>query len=191
MTESWITKMDFVYTHVLIPKRRKKCKRARGRTRKWWHWEHWSRQLKAPISWPAWEKLRLPKPPGNQGQNFGSLLFWATPTPHTQTTQENCVSPFIFVHLGYTSMYANFSPNPLLPAVTVFCLLLSGLWEAAAVASGGPEVVALAVGRCQGVWTWSESTVMSVEAQRWWPWQWGVVRVCGLFQNPRSLLPGL
>ena len=27
---------------------------------------------------------------------------------------------------------------------------------------------------------------LPVEAQRWWPWQWGVVRVCGLGQNPRS-----
>ena len=111
------------------------------------------------ISWPAWEKLRLPKPPGNQGQNFGSLLFWATPITHTQTTQENCLSPFIFVHFGYTSIYANFLPNPLLPAVSVFCLLLSGALESSCSCQWRPRGGGLGSGVLSGCVTLSEPTV--------------------------------
>lgn len=128
MTESWITRMDFLHA-CANPQKKKKMQTSQGLNTKMVTLRTLKQTAESSISWPAWEKLRLPKPPGNQGQNFGSLLFWATPIPHTQTTQENCLSPFIFVHFGYASIYASSLPNPLLPAVTVFCLLLSGALE--------------------------------------------------------------
>ena len=128
MTESWITRMDFLHT-CANPQKKKKMQTSQGLNTNMVTLRTLKQTAEGSVSWPAWERLRLPKPPGNQGQNFGSLLFWATPIPHTQTTQENCLSPFIFVHFGYASIYASSLPNPLLPAVTVFCLLLSGALE--------------------------------------------------------------
>lgn len=164
MTESWITKMDFVYTHVLIPKRRKKCKRARGRTRKWWHWEHWSRQLKAPFPGPhekSWDCQSL------QAIKARTLAhsYFELPPHHTHKPHRKIVS-----FPSYLCILAIFLFMPTSCLIPFFQLSLYsaccflGLWRAAAVVSEGPEVVALAV---------------------------GVVRVCGLFQNPQSLLPGL
>lgn len=48
------------------------------------------------------------------GQNSGQLCVLSSlPIPHAQTTQEKCLSPFILVPFGYTSICAQCLPNPL------------------------------------------------------------------------------
>ena len=140
------------------PQRRRKYKRARGQTWKWWQWgKHWSRQLKA--SYPGPPAMRKAEPAKSFRQSrpelWLALILSATPPPptppHAQTTQENC----LFLSLSLSSYLCLLAilqcmPSscliPFLPAVTIFSLLLSRAWEAAAVFSGGTGVVALVVG---------------------------------------------
>lgn len=93
------------------------------------------------------KSFRPPRP------NTWASSYFELPTPHAQTAQESCLSPFILVPFGYTSVYAKPLPKSL-PS-SCHCVLAAAFWglqRAAPVFRGGTG---------------------------WWGWWQGVGRVCG------------
>lgn len=135
--QPWVTGVDSDHTDVLIPEEEENTEWARGWTWKWWQWEkHWSRQLKA--SFPGLPAMRKAKPAKSFRPSRPKTLassYFQLPTPHAQTTQENCLSPFILVPFGYTSVYAKPLPNSL-PS-SCHCVLAAAFWGLLGRQAGG------------------------------------------------------
>lgn len=98
------------------------------------------------ISWPAChEKGRACQIlQAIKAGTLASSYFELPSIPHTQTTQENCLSSFIFVPFGYTSIYAKSSPKPL--SCSCHCIL--------SVVFRGFEKQLQSSGEAQGWWPW-------------------------------------
>lgn len=126
MTQSWITKMDFVHTYVLIPKEEEN---TNGWTWKWWHWgKHWSRQLKASFPGPpAMRKAEPAKSFRRSRPERWLALILSSPPYHTHKPHRKIVSlPSYLCLLAILLFMPSPRLSPFLAAVTVFCLLCSG-----------------------------------------------------------------
>lgn len=133
--------MDSDHTDVLIPKEEKKYKMGQELNMKMVTVRKTLKQTaESFISWPvchekrqACQILQTVKAPKTLASSHFQL-----PTPHAQTTQENCLSPFILVPFGYTSVYAKPLPKPL-PS-SCHCVPAAAFWGlqgTAAVFRGG------------------------------------------------------
>lgn len=144
----------FVHTYVLIPKEEENAnepgaERENGGSEENIETAGWKLHVLACL---PWERRRRPKLPGNRGQNPG---WRSSPPPyHTHKPHKKIVSLPSYLCILATLL---FMPSPrlirFLPAVTVFCPLLSGALEGSCSLQQRPEAVAWAV------WTLSEPTV--------------------------------
>lgn len=119
------------------------------------------------ISWPACHEkgCTCQTFQAVKSRTLASSYFELSPH-HTHKPHRKIVSLPLYLCLWATLL---FMPSPclisFLPAVTIFCLLLSGGFE--------------------------KQLQLSEEVQGGWHWWKGIVSVCGLYQNWQLLLPGL
>lgn len=73
--------------------------------------------------------MRKAKPAKSLGPSRPNTLaspYFQLPTPHAQTTQGNCLSPFVLVPSGSTSVYAK--PLPASLPSSCPCVLAAAFW---------------------------------------------------------------
>lgn len=148
--------MDFDHTGVLIPKDEEntngpEAEHEHGDSEQNIEADSWKLHFLACL---PWERLCLPNPSGHQGPDLWLALILSSPIQHTQTTQESCLSPFIFVSFGHTSIYARSllnSPSFKLSLYSGCCFL--GALESNCNLQGRHKVMELVMRHGKGVWT--------------------------------------